>query len=86
MQRYDPLRLRDQSTPASRRTGGVRGGWQVPNRFRFLFQIRAALVHGSGLCDMMVVLGPRPGVATHEVPEAESVEVREVPIPDSQLA
>ena len=45
----------------------------------------AALVHGSGLRRIMVVK-PRSGVATHEVSETELVQVREIPIPDSQLA
>ena len=33
-----------------------------------------ALVHGSGLSHTMVVIGPRSGVTTHEIPEAERVQ------------
>jgi hypothetical protein len=45
----------------------------------------AALVHGSGIRCIMVVK-PRSGVATDEVSQTEPVHVRELPIPDSQLA
>jgi hypothetical protein len=44
-----------------------------------------ALVHGSGLHRTMGVIRPRPGVTTDEVPEAEPVQVHEVPIQDSQI-
>jgi hypothetical protein len=44
-----------------------------------------ALVHGSGFEHIMVVKS-RSGVATDEVSETEPIQVRESPIPDSQLA
>ncbi len=40
------------------------------NRALLLSLLRGALVHGSGLRHMIVVIGPRPGVTTDEVPEA----------------
>ena len=38
-------------------------------------------MHGSGFRHMMVVIRARPGVTTHEVSEAQPVQVREVTIP-----
>jgi hypothetical protein len=43
-----------------------------------------ALVHGSGFRCIIEAM-PRSGVATDEVPETEPVQVREIPVPDSQL-
>jgi len=48
----------------------------------FVFE---ALVHGSGFRCIMVV-NPRARVATDELSQAEPVQVREIALPDSQLA
>ena len=59
---------------------------------RLLGSERARAGNRPGYSPMTPDLGasprdsPRPGVTTHQVPETESVQVREIPIPDSQLA
>lgn len=47
--------------------------------------VAAALVRGSGFRRIMVVK-PRAGVATDEVPKPPPAKIRQIPLPDSQLA
>jgi hypothetical protein len=49
-------------------------------------RIGMALVHGSGPDCILKVLQLQAGVIVDAISEAESVQVRKVPIPDSQLA
>ena len=47
--------------------------------------LRLTLVHGSPFCYMIGLNCPRPGAITDEVPEAEPIQVHQVPISGTEL-